>query len=175
MGILICGLNGSGKSTIGRKLAERLSYRFIDIEYIYFQKSDLSYKYDYSRKEDEVIKILEEETSEDRRFVLTSVIGDFGNRFLSTLDVIVYIEAEREERLRRVFSRSYEEYGERMLPGGDLYEKENSFLSWISQRSDDYVNNWLATIDCPVIRIDGMQPVDENIEYLLSVLGQYVK
>ena len=175
MGILICGLNGSGKSTIGRKLAERLSYRFIDIEDLYFPKSDLSYNYDYSRKEDEVIKILEEETSEDRRFVLTSVIGDFGNRFLSTLDVIVYIEASKEERLRRVFSRSYEKYGERMLPGGDLYEKENSFLSLASRRSDDYVNNWLATIICPVIRIDGMQPVDENIEYLLSVLGQYVK
>ena len=62
-----------------------------------------------------------------------------------------------------------------MLHWGDLYEKENSFLSFVSRRSDDYVNNWLATIDCPVIRIDGMQPVDENIEYLLSVLGQYVK
>ena len=32
MGILICGLNGTGKSTLGRMLAERLGYCFIDNE-----------------------------------------------------------------------------------------------------------------------------------------------
>ena len=32
MGILICGLNGVGKSTLGKALAEKLNYHFIDIE-----------------------------------------------------------------------------------------------------------------------------------------------
>ena len=45
MGILICGLNGVGKSTIGKKLAERLSYRFIDNENLYFPKDDKSYMF----------------------------------------------------------------------------------------------------------------------------------
>lgn len=30
MGILICGLNGTGKSALGRILADRLGYEFID-------------------------------------------------------------------------------------------------------------------------------------------------
>ena len=38
MGILICGLNGCGKSTLGRQLAERLGCRFIDNEDLYFSK-----------------------------------------------------------------------------------------------------------------------------------------
>lgn len=49
MGILICGLNGVGKSTVGKILAERLSYRFIDNEDLFFPKNDLSYEYDNSR------------------------------------------------------------------------------------------------------------------------------
>ena len=38
MGILICGLNGVGKSTIGRILAQRLTYAFIDSEELFFSK-----------------------------------------------------------------------------------------------------------------------------------------
>ncbi len=38
MGILICGLNGVGKSTIGRILAQRLTYAFIDSEELFFRQ-----------------------------------------------------------------------------------------------------------------------------------------
>ncbi|MER2151019.1 MAG: shikimate kinase, partial [Candidatus Limivicinus sp.] len=44
MGILICGPNGTGKSTLGRMLAERLGYRFIDNEDLYFPKTESSYQ-----------------------------------------------------------------------------------------------------------------------------------
>ena len=36
MGILICGLNGTGKSTLGKMLADRLGYEFIDNEDLCF-------------------------------------------------------------------------------------------------------------------------------------------
>ena len=40
MGILICGLNGTGKSTLGRMLADRMGYEFIDNEDLFFPKTD---------------------------------------------------------------------------------------------------------------------------------------
>ena len=49
MGILICGLNGVGKSTVGKALAVRLSYQFIDNEDLYFPKDDPDYKYNDPR------------------------------------------------------------------------------------------------------------------------------
>ncbi len=41
--IVVCGLNGVGKSTLGRVLAERLGFWFIDNEDLYFPKTDARY------------------------------------------------------------------------------------------------------------------------------------
>ena len=43
MGIIICGLNGTGKSTFGKALAEKLHFHFIDIENLYFPKTNPNY------------------------------------------------------------------------------------------------------------------------------------
>ena len=49
MGILICGLNGTGKSTLGRLLANRMEYEFIDNEDLFFPKADPSYTFSNPR------------------------------------------------------------------------------------------------------------------------------
>ncbi len=58
------------------------------------------------------------------------------------------------------------------MPGGDLYEQENRWFSLTDSRPDSYVTDWLETarIRCPVIRIDGTLPVEENVAYLISVM-----
>ena len=59
MGILICGLNGTGKSTLGRLLANRMEYEFIDNEDLFFPKADSSYTFSNPRSKEEVIQLLE--------------------------------------------------------------------------------------------------------------------
>ncbi|MDU4976211.1 MAG: shikimate kinase, partial [Hungatella hathewayi] len=39
---MICGLNGTGKSTLGKALAEKLHFYFIDNENLYFSGTELS-------------------------------------------------------------------------------------------------------------------------------------
>ena len=171
MGILICGLNGSGKSTIGKLLSERLSYQFIDNEDLHFPKGDPSYPYSHSRSEDEVIRLLEDLIAQNNNYVFAAVKGDYGDTFIASLDHVILVEAPKPVRLQRIHGRSFQRFGNRMLDGGDLAEKENAFFSLVSSRSEDYVTNWLQTIDCPVTCIDGTRPVKENIDYLLSILS----
>lgn len=42
IGIQICGLNGCGKSTLGKALSEKLGFHFIDNENLFFQETMLT-------------------------------------------------------------------------------------------------------------------------------------
>lgn len=170
MGILICGLNGVGKSTLGKLLAERLSCPFIDNEDLYFPKTDRRYAYAHPRGKEEVIRLLEERIEKDRNFVFASVKGDYGAKLLSHLDHIVLMEIPREIRLARVRERSLNKFGDRIRDGGDLAGRENAWFALVERRPEDYVLRWLETVDIPVIRVDGTRSVEENVEYLVSVL-----
>ena len=109
---------------IGKALAEKLNYQFIDIEDIYFPKDNPEYMYLNPRPFEEVERILSNIISENNNFVLASVKGNFNKDIVSHFKYAVYIEAPKETRIKRVYERSYNKFGDRMLEGGDLYEKE---------------------------------------------------
>ena len=82
MGIIICGLNGTGKSTLRKALAEKQNFHFIDIENLYFPKTDPNYIYTSPRTRKEVEKFLLDEMKTHKNFILASVKGDYGGRYL---------------------------------------------------------------------------------------------
>ena len=168
MGILICGLNGTGKSALGRILADRLRYEFIDNEDLFFPKADPSYAFSCPRSKEEVIRLLEERIGKNSRFLFAAVRGNYGDKLIASLDHIILIEVPKQIRSQRVRDRSYQKYGDRILPGGDLYDKESQWFSLTDNRAETYVTDWLETVDCPVIRIDGTLPVEQNVDYLVS-------
>ena len=175
MGILICGLNGTGKSTLGRLLADRMEYEFIDNEDLFFPKADSSYTFSNPRSKEEVIQLLEEKISRNNQFVFAAVKGNYGDRLIASLDHIVLIEVPKQIRSKRVRNRSYQKFGDRILPGGDLYDTESKWFSLTDSRPDNYVSDWLETVNCPVIRIDGTLPVENNLDYIVSELSDEAK
>ena len=175
MGILICGLNGAGKSTLGRILADRMGYEFIDNEDLYFPKEDPNYMFFGPRSEEEVVRLLEEKITANNRFIFAAVRGNYGDKLVSSLDHIVYIEVPKQVRGQRVRDRSYQKFGDRILPGGDLYDIESKWFSLTDSRPDTYVTDWLETVNCPVIRIDGTLPVENNLDYIVSELSDEAK
>lgn len=167
-GILICGLNGAGKSTLGRALAERLGFHFIDNEDLYFPKTDPSYLYAAPRMREEVEKLLLHEIKEHENFIFTSVKGDYGAEVVSCFRYAVLVEIPRDLRLQRVRDRSFQKFGDRILPGGDLYEWEEQFFDLVASRAENTVKEWAGTLHCPIIPVDGTNSVEENIAYILT-------
>ena len=170
-GILVCGLNGSGKSTLGRELARVLGYTFIDIEDCYFPKKDDSYLYADPRSGEEAEKVLWDKISACDRFVLASVTGNFDEKTTSLFEAIVRLNVPKEIRMKRIRERSFRKFGDRMLPGGDLYEAEEGFFAMAEARTEQYVDDWLSGMSCPVIEVDGTRPIEENTQYLAGRPG----
>ena len=172
--IVVCGLNGAGKSTLGKALAEKLNYRFIDIEDIYFPKDNPEYKYLNPRPFEEVERILSNIISENNNFVLALVKGNFNKDIVSHFKCAVYIEAPKETRIKRVYQRSYNKFGERMLEGGDLYEKEKAFFDFVKSKDENTVEVWMSSISCPIIRVNGTLPIDVYVTFIATRVAKGV-
>lgn len=128
-GIMICGLNGSGKSTLGSALAESLGYFFIDNEDLFFPKTDPNYLFASPRSREEAIRLLAEAVQAHPNFVFSAVRGDYGEVVPKLYRCVIRVEVPKEIRLQRVRRRSYEKFGARMLPGGDLHVQESAFFA----------------------------------------------
>ena len=167
-GILICGLNGCGKSTLGEALAERMGYTWFDMEDCYFPKTDSRYPYAAPRSQKEAEQILRERICQSDHFVLTAVKGDFADDIIAAFEKVLWIRVPQAIRMRRVRNRSYEKFGSRMLPGGDLYEQEERFLTHAETRKEEDVSAWVATVSCPLQILDGTQAISELLEQVCS-------
>lgn len=161
-GILVCGLNGAGKSTLGRALAKELDFHFIDSEELYFPKTENPPDYSRPRKKEEALRLLLQETEIHQNFVLAAVTGELSVPF----QLAVKILAPKEIRMKRLRDRSFSQFGGRVLPQGDLYEQEEAFFRFAASRTEDTVEDWLNTLSCPVLTVDGTKSIAENCAFL---------
>lgn len=173
MSIIVCGLNGCGKSMFGRALADKLNYAFMDIEDYYFPKTSNNYIYDSPRTRTDVAKLLYNDMKKCGRFVLASVRGDFGNEIEALFSCAVLINVPKEIRMKRVRNRSFQKFGSRMLCGGDLYEKEEQFFNMADARPENYTEQWLNETKLHIIKIDGTTAITKNLERVLTEFATY--
>ena len=170
-GIRICGLNGCGKSTLGRALAERIGFHFIDNESLYFPGTNPADPYANPNSRETVEKLLLEEVSRHPDFVFAAVKGDYGKAMIPLYNCIVVMEVPKSIRSRRIRNRAFQKFGNRMLEGGDLYRQQEAFFQMAESRADDFVESWLQTMHCPIIRVDGTKPVEENVAYVIQAMN----
>ena len=167
-GILICGLNGTGKSTLGKVLAQKLHFYFIDSEGLSFPKTDSNYIYASPRTRKEVGKLLLSEIKTHINFVFATVKGGYDEAIYPFLQYAVLIEVPKDLRIQRIINRSFQKFGSRILLGGDLHEQEKHFLNFVTSRAENTVEDWVHCLNCPVIKIDGTKPIEENINYIMK-------
>ena len=167
-GILVAGLNGCGKTTLGRALAERLGWLRLDVENYYFP--DMTVPYANARPEEEVRRRMLEDIRAGGDFVLSSVHGDLGDAIRSRITLAVWLRAPTPLRMARIEGRELARFGARVLPGGDMYERQRRFRAFAEGRDESVVSHSLEALDCPVLTLDAGLPVEENAGAVLRRL-----
>lgn len=154
--IIVCGLNGAGKSTFGAALAEALGFPFFDIESYYFP---IQHDYTHPRTREEAYALLRRDTETLSSFVLAAVHGEPD----WPLTHAILLDVPAEERAARVRMRSRAKFGSRMLPGGDLWESEERFFAFCAARPETAATDWMRASAIPSLRLDGTLPTAENV------------
>lgn len=165
-GIIVFGANGCGKTTLGFELARTLNMKHLDVENYYFEESEIPYS--KPRSKDTVIERMLVDIKRCDSFVLSAVTGDYGDQISSMYKLGVFLSVPVHIRLERVERRSLERYGERVLVGGDMYEKEQGFLEFVKTRDLSAIDEWAKTLTCPILHLDGTKAVPENIQLIIE-------
>lgn len=159
-GVILFGVNGSGKTTLGRELAYILNFKHMDHEDYHFEKSEIPYT--AVRPYEDCLKLMLADIEKHRSFVLTAVTGDFGETIPKYYDLAVFISAPIELRMERIEQRAFEQHGERIRKGGDMYEQHLKFVDFVASRSLSRIEQWADTLTCPVIQVDGREDWHTN-------------
>lgn len=169
-GVLLCGLNGSGKSTVGRALAATLGWRFLDAEDYFFpsRAPGEPYAAPVPREEAHARLLADVETGEP--FVLAAVRCGVGPALTARLRLAVLLTVPPGVRQARLRQRSAAQFGSRALPGGDLHEREERFLAMAASRSEADLLPGLTGLPCPLLTLDGTRPVAGTVARLTEIL-----
>ena len=167
-GIAIVGLNGSGKTTLGRALAEALGYFRIDVEDYYFPAEGA---FDAPRDRDEVERLMLADIEKHGNFVLSAVCADFES-IEKYYDLVVYLEAPKDIRMERIRQRSVDRFGERVLPGGDLYESEETFFAFAAKRTPKKVEKWLKDVKCRILKTYSTESTSGLVTEIMRIIKE---
>lgn len=171
-GIIIFGSAGSGKTTLGRMVADFLDFPYFDIDdYIWRSDTEKPFTVMYSR--DEKINNLMNDISKYEHFVMAGSMDSFNAPFVPLFDLAVHITAKVETRIERIQKRELERFGKRILKGGDMYEDHLKFLNAAAEYDSDngspsmkVHSEWADSLPCKVLRLSG----DDDLNYNLKII-----
>ncbi|WMJ22723.1 AAA family ATPase [Paludicola sp. MB14-C6] len=176
-GIIIFGSAGSGKTTLGKMVAERLGFPYFDLDdYIWRTDTDKPFTVMYSR-EDKIGRLMKD-ISKGNHFVMAGSMSSFHTSFDALFDLAIHITAPVEIRTARINKREYEIYGDRILEGGDMYNEHQRFVD-VSARYDfdgspsmKIHEQWANSLPCKVIRLRGEDDLKKNTN---TIVNTYMK
>ena len=172
--IHIFGASGSGTSTLGRAVAEKTGYAFLDSDDYIWAPTDPPFT--SLRTHAERLPLLQRDMERIGNAVLSGSLVGWGDPLIPRFTLAVRLVTPTEIRMDRLRRREYARFGDRILPGGDMYEQHQAFLAWAAayddgaptMRSRAMHDLWQQKLSCPLLTLDGARAVEELAEEVLQ-------
>ena len=176
--IHILGASGSGTTTLGRALAERLQSPHFDTDDYFWLPTDPPFTHQRERTERQQ-RLMDDLTAHDAWVVSGSLCG-WGDVAIPLFELVVFLWIPHEVRMERLRRREHARFGERMLLGGDMHKQSQAFLVWaasydeggLDTRSRRLHDQWLRTLPCPILCFEGEYTNEEHLAVLMVKIQQ---
>lgn len=174
----VAGASGGGTTTLGRAVATRLAIPHFDADDFYWSPTNPPYR--TPRPRPDRIRLMQEMFLARDAWVLSSGgIDVWGQVIVDAIDLVVFLSVPTEVRMDRLRDRQARQFGAAAIaPGGanfdntaELYAIAEGYETGSGPyRTRSRHEAWLATLRCPVLRLDGMRPVGELVEEVVRRL-----
>ncbi|MFA5522822.1 MAG: AAA family ATPase [Tissierellales bacterium] len=174
--IHILGASGSGTTTLGKALSEKLNYRHFDTDYYFWKPTNPPFQEKRVVKERQ--EILEKDLVRYKRWILSGSLCGWGDIFIPYFDLVIFLWLPKELRINRLIEREKRRYGEKIKLDSDLYEQHKEFIGWASQYDDGDLSirsrklheKWLNELPCKVLMLEGSFELEDKINKVLKYI-----
>lgn len=176
--IHIYGASGSGTSTLGRKISEELGYKFMDTDDYFWLPTNPQYT--TKRSKEERLALMKKDIYEADNVVISGSLTDWGDELIPLFTLAVRLVTDTETRIDRLKRREKQKFGERIMPGGDMYTNHMEFLDWagkydtgsVNMRSKAKHDEWQKLLLCRQIVLNGADALEENFKKVQAESGR---
>jgi len=174
MRILIIGASGSGVTTLGHALANALNISHYDTDDYYWLPSIPPYQ--VKRDIPSRLHMMHEQFLLQPAWVLSGSLDPWGNELKDFFDLVIFLYTPTNIRISRLHDREARRLGIGL--NDQLPDETMKFIEW-SSHYDDCTREgrclarhevWLKSLSCPILRLDGTQPVINLIAQVLEVI-----
>jgi adenylate kinase family enzyme len=176
MHINIFGASGSGVTTLGQALSERLGYPYFDSDHYFWFPSDPPFI--ERRPPEERNAMINKEMAGNESWILGGSVINWNNNWQFDLSVFLYIP--QELRLQRLKDREHERYGEIIYTDKERNRLYNEFIEWArgydelitNSRSLHSHKNWMNNLKTPLLVIEGDTTIEGRVEAVLKKIEE---
>ncbi|MEO9823010.1 MAG: adenylate kinase [Paracoccaceae bacterium] len=174
--IYIFGASGSGTTTLGARIAAQTGLVHVDCDDHFWAPVDPP----FSQKQEPAQRLASLENAVGSGgWVLSGACHGWGARIVAQADLVVFVSAPSQVRLKRLIDREHARFGERIAKGGDMRRIHVDFLEWArgydtadhTGRNRASHDAWLAQLTTPQCHIYGDQPLEESLERVSACIA----
>lgn len=176
--LYLLGASCSGVSTLGATLSTRLDIPLLDVDDFYWMPTDPPFT--TKRAPADRVRLIRQQQAQTDSWILSGSFMGWGDTLIEHVDLIIFLDTPTAIRLQRLDRREAQRHGDRIRPGGDMYESHLAFRDWASRYDDPSFTGrnraqherWLDAQSAPVLRLDGKQDTDVLALTVTTALGR---
>lgn len=177
MRIHLLGPSGSGTSSLGKALSQALNIPWFDSDDIFWEATNPPFT--CKRTVEKRQEILKEIDLQHDSWIISGSMLRWGDFLRDELDLIIYLYVDKDTRIQRLVTRERQRFGDRILPGNDMYDNHRAFIKWaetyedgdLDMRSKMSETAWIQEARCRVLKIEKEMPIADEIMLVRRELG----